>query len=86
MNEPETFIVTVQTADESFVQDMELPSEMPASELSVKLLEALKSMPESEFADCRTCRLEFNSRMLEDNESLLKAGAFDGSRIMVLEE
>ncbi len=86
MNEPDTFIVTVQTVDESFMQDMELPSELPASELSKKLLEALKSMPESGLGEWTTCRFECNNRILEDSESLLKAGAFDGSRIIVLEE
>lgn len=86
MNEPETFIVTVQTEDGGFVQDMELPSEMSASELSKKLLEALKSIPESGFDSWKTCRFECDNQILEDSDTLLKAGVFDGSLITLLEE
>ena len=86
MNEPDAFIVTVQTIDESFMQDMELPSTLPISELSKKLLEALRSMPESEFNSWTSCRFECNNRILNDSDTLLKAGVFDGSRLVLLDE
>ena len=85
MNAPNTFIVTVQTVDQRFMQDMELPSELPVSELAPKLLEVLKNIAEDEFADCGNIRLEANNRVLSDNDTLVKAGAFDGSRITLLE-
>lgn len=86
MNEPDSFIVTVQTVDESFMQDMELPSELPAYELSVKLLEALRTIPGSGFDRWTSCRFECDNCILNDNDTLLKAGAFDGSRIIVIDD
>ncbi len=85
MNEPENLIVTVQTADENFMHDMELPSELPVSEISRKLLEALKSMPESGFSDWNSCLLLCGNMILDPGDTLLNAGVLDGSRIIVLE-
>ena len=85
MNAPSTFIVTVQTIDQRFMQDMELPSELPVSELAPKLLEVLKNIAEDEFSECASIRLEANNRVLTDSDTLAKAGAFDGSRITILE-
>ena len=85
MNEPSTFIVTVQTADQLFMQDMELPSELPVSELAPKLLEVLKNIAEDDFADWNNIRLEANNRVLTDSDTLVKTGVFDGSRITLLE-
>ena len=86
MNEPENIIVTVQTVDESFMRDMELPSELTVSEISKKLLEALKSMPESEFSDWNECLLLCGNMILNSSDTLLNAGVFDGSTITVLEK
>ena len=83
MNEPDTFIASVTNDERSFEEDMELPSDMPVSELSGQILMILKDIHEDIFTGWVTCRLECNGRVLRDDDTLLKAGAFDGSRIVV---
>ncbi len=86
MNEPETFIATVTNDERSFEQDMELPSAMPVSELSSQILMILKDIHEDIFSQWVSCRLECNNRLLKKDDTLIKAGVFDGSRIIVREE
>ena len=115
MNEPDTFIVTVETLDESFSCDMELPANLEASELSVKLLEIFRTIrdlkdpdrdardydPSQELSPLMqslreklagevtgwdACMIMCGNRILQDNDTLMSVGAFDGSRIVLLEE
>lgn len=86
MNEPELFILTVMSEDEEFETDMELPSEMPVSELCKQILAILKGVDSDKFGDIQKCSLEYNNRVLNDDDTLLKVGAFDGSRLILLEE
>ncbi|MBQ7155743.1 MAG: EsaB/YukD family protein [Synergistaceae bacterium] len=85
MNEPDTFIATVTNEERSFELDMELPSGMPVSELCQQILMILKDIHEEMFTNWNKCRLEYSSRILKDDDTLVKAGAFDGSRLVVLE-
>ena len=85
MNEPDTFIATVTNSERSFELDMELPSAMPVSELSSHILMILKSIHEDIFSAWLSCRLECNNRILNDDDTLMKARVFDGSRIVVRE-
>ncbi len=85
MNEPDTFIATVTNEERSFEQDMELPSGMPVSELSRQILMILKEIYEDIFSQWRSCTLEYSSRILNGDDTLVKAGAFDGSIIIVRE-
>ena len=85
MNEPETFIASITNDERSFEEDMELPAGMPVSELSRQILMILKDIHEDIFSGWITCRLEYNSRLLKDDDTLLKVCAFDGSRIVVRE-
>lgn len=84
MNEPDTFIVTVTNDERSFELDMEIPSGMAVSELCAQILMILKDVHEELFTGWTKCRLECNSKVLKDDDTLLKAGAFDGSRLVVL--
>ncbi|MBQ3347391.1 MAG: EsaB/YukD family protein [Synergistaceae bacterium] len=85
MNEPDTFIATITNNERSIEMDMELPSRMPISELCHQLLMILKEFHEDMFTGWEKCCIEFNSRILKNDDTLLKAGAFDGSRLTVLE-
>ncbi len=85
MNEPELFLVTLIFGDGLFNVDMELPSQIPVGELSKRVLEILKSLYEGEFSGWKSCSFEFNNKILSNDDTLLKAGAFDGSKIFMIE-
>lgn len=85
MNEPEMFIVTVIFGSQNYETDMELPAELPVEKLRVKLLEVLKNLYEGEFAGWNSCVLECDNRILDDKETLMSAGIYDGSRVYILE-
>ncbi len=85
MNEPETFIATVTNDERSFEEDMELPAAMPVSELCRQILMILKDIHEEIFTGWNSCKLEYNNRILKDDDTLLKVCAFDGSRLVVRE-
>lgn len=85
MNEPEMFIVTVIFGSENYETDMELPAELPVEKLRMKLLEVLKNLYEGEFAGWKSCVLEYDNRILDDKETLMNAGIYDGSRVYILE-
>ncbi len=85
MNEPELFLVTVIFGDGVFSVDMELPSQLPIAELSRRVLEILRSLYEGEFSGWKSCSFEFNNKILNNDDTLLKVGAFDGSKIFLLE-
>lgn len=83
MNEPDAFIVTITNDERSFENDMELPSGMPVSELCSQILMVLKDIHEDVFNGWTKCHLECNNRLLNDNDTLVKAGVFGGSRIVI---
>ena len=83
MNEPDTFIVSVTNDERSFEEDMELPSVMPVSELCQQILMILKDIHEELFTGWVKCHLEHNGRVLRDDDTLVKAGVYDGSRLVV---
>ena len=85
MNAPDTFIATITNEERTFEEDMELPSSMPASELCQQLLMILNEIHEDMFTNWVKCCLEYNSRIINDNDTLLKAGAFSGSWLVVRE-
>ena len=85
MDAPDMFIATITNDERSFEEDMELPSGMPVSELSRQILMILKEIHEDMFSNWKTCRLEGGGHMLKDDDTLLKAGVFDGSMIVVRE-
>lgn len=85
MNAPDMFIATITNDERSFEEDMELPSGMPISELCRQVLMVLKEIHDDMFGSWRTCSLEYKSRILKDDDTLLKAGVFDGSLLVVRE-
>ena len=86
MNEPELFLVTLELADGSHEVDMELPSEMTIGELAPRVLDVLKGRYEGELDVWKMCCFEHNSKVLEENDTLLSRGVFDGSRLLVYED
>ena len=85
MNEPEMFILTLIFGTENYETDMELPAELPVGELRRKLLEVLKNLYEGEFAGWKSCVLEHDYHILDDKDTLMSAGVYDGSRLYVIE-
>ena len=85
MNEPDAFIVTVTNDERNVEQDMELPADMQISDLSAQILMTLKSIHEDIFSHWVSCRLECNSKILNKDDTLIKARVFDGSIIIVRE-
>ena len=83
MDVPDMFITTITNDERSIMEDMELPSEMPVSGLCRQVLMVLKEIHEDIFGGWVRCRIEYNNRILEDGDTLLKAGAFDGSLLVV---
>ncbi|MDR1965814.1 MAG: EsaB/YukD family protein [Synergistaceae bacterium] len=81
---PEYFIVTVMTASGSFEADLEIPALIPFGEFKAKLLEILKILARSEFGGWSDCIVQYKNRALATGETLAGAGAFDGSRIVVI--
>ena len=86
MNAPDTFIATITNDERSFEEDMELPSGMQVSELCRQLLMILKDIHEDIFSSWTSCRIESNNRFLNNDDTLAKAGVFDGSIIVVREK
>ncbi|MBQ6775159.1 MAG: hypothetical protein IJP53_01750 [Synergistaceae bacterium] len=86
MNEPELFLVTLISGDGSLEVDMELPSQLQIGELRGRILDILKTLYEDQFDGWQSCQFEYNNRVLRDDETLLKIGAFDGSKLYVIEE
>ena len=86
MNEPDTFIATITDDGRSFQDDMELPSDMPISELCRHIMMILKERHGDTFSTWNECSLVCNNKLLKDDDTLLKAGIFDGSVISVREK
>ena len=80
---PDAFIVTIVDAAGHFELDLEIPSEMPIAMFKEKLLEILKIMDRRRFMDWNHFVLYFQGVALNDQDTLAKAGAFDGSRLTV---
>ena len=83
MNGPDTITATITNDERSFSEDMELPSGMPVSELGRQIMLILKDIHEDIFSGWTSCRLECRGRILDAEDTLLKAGVFDGSVIVV---
>jgi len=78
-------MITVNIAGTMAQYDMELPADTPMSELSPKLLMALKNIGGDLFLDVDSIRIksENYNRFLNDDETLESAGVWDGSSITV---
>jgi hypothetical protein len=81
---PDSFIVTIANASRSFEVDLEIPSRVPLAEFKGKLLGILKILADYEFGGWRDCALIHKNRELAARETLANAGAFDGSRLVIV--
>ena len=86
MDEPDVFIVTVQCAAQNFETDMALPAGLPVREMRGKVLNVLKALDEEKFQGWQICRLQSGYRFLSDEETLARAGIFDGGRLNVTQQ
>ena len=68
----------------NFEVDLEIPSQLPFAEMKGKLLEILKIL-DRRFNSWQACALQFENHVLAEGETMADAGAFDGSRLVVLE-
>ena len=82
-NEPETIIATIEYTTEKISIDMELPANLAVDKLTIKILEVLKNVYAELFSVWEKCRLIHNNRILNDSETMISAGIYDGGRIYV---
>jgi len=78
-------IITIKIAGATEQYDMELPADTPVSELSPKLLMALRNIGSDRFGCVEGIKLkseEYN-RYLDDGETLESAGIWDGSTVTI---
>lgn len=79
----DTAIVTVKSRNGQFERDVELPSDLPVSTLSAKLLETLRNLDYHTFAPISALSLSCDGKMLEYGKTLNELGIWDGSIIIV---
>lgn len=79
----ESAIVTVRNTGGSFEKDMELPSNLPVRELSVRLLEVLRTLDYVSFGSFSHLVLSSDGRILDDEKTLDELNVWDGSIITV---
>jgi uncharacterized ubiquitin-like protein YukD len=77
--------VTVKFAGNSKQYDLEMPADIPISDLIPKLLMAVKNLESRFFLGVDNIRIFSDSakRYLDGNETLASAGVWDGSYITV---
>lgn len=79
----ESAIVTVRNTGGSFEKDMELPSNLPVRELSVRLLEVLRTLDYVSFGSFSHLVLSSDGRILDAEKTLDELNVWDGSIITV---
>ena len=82
-NEPETIIATIEHTAEKISIDMELPANLSVEKLKMKILEVLINVYAGSFTAWGSCRLIHDNRILNDSETMISAGIYDGGRIYV---
>jgi hypothetical protein len=80
----DAYIVTVTDETGAFETDLEIPSRIPLGKLKDKLMPILKMLDGNPFQGWSGCMVIFEGRPLRDNETLAQAGAFEGSRLVVV--
>lgn len=81
--EPETVIITIGYYEKNIFVDMEVMSDVPVRILKNKILEIIRNMYEGIFTEWTEYNIAFNNRFLQDDETLISAGAYDGSCLYV---
>ena len=82
-NEPDMILATIECPNEKVSIDMELPANIPVGNMADKILEVLKNMYAGLFSSWTKCFLIYNNRILNNNETMLSAGIYDGGYIYV---
>lgn len=80
---PDAFIVTITDTAGHFEIDIEIPARLPVHAFKAKLLEILVTADMHLFGGWQAYDLRFDGRMLGENDTLARVGAFDGSRLAV---
>ena len=78
-----TAIVTVQLKDGGFERDMELPTNLPVSALSERLLGVLRILDEDRFLRFNSLRMVYRGIILDPNKTLAELKVWDGSIVIV---
>ena len=76
-------IVTVNSENQRFSVDMELPAQLPVADLAPKLLETLKEIDSSKFRNLEKLSLIYNGVILPDNATLESEAVWDGKILIV---
>jgi hypothetical protein len=80
----DAYIVTVMDETGTFEADLEIPSHISLDKWKDKILDILKILGGNQFLGWSGCEMIFKGRALSDNETLAQAGAFEGSRLIVV--
>lgn len=80
----DAYIVTVMDETGAFETDLEIPSRIPSGKWKDKVMAILKMLDCNLFNGWSGCAVTFEGRALRDDETLAQAGAFEGSRLVVV--
>lgn len=80
---PKSVIISLRDPASGFASDAELPTGMPAGDLSRGLAALLRSLEPKYFAGTDKLSLSFNSITLSGHETLASVHAWDGSEILI---
>jgi hypothetical protein len=80
----DAYIVTVANETGTVEADLEIPSWIPSGKWKEKALAILKMFDSDQFQGWDDCIIIFKGRLLSDDETLAQAGAFEGSRLIVI--
>ena len=79
----DSVIVTVNTENQDFSIDMELPAQLPVKELAPKLLETLKEIKPSKFRVLDKLTLIFNGAIIPESATLESESIWEGKILVV---
>lgn len=78
---PQKVLVSVVDEKSHFFSDMELPTNMPISDLSRGILILLREYEPKKYFNCSFANLWVGDIKLKDTQTLASAGVWDGSTI-----
>lgn len=81
---PDKILLCIIDNKNGFQIDAELPSRMPASELSVGLLRLLQAYEPLKYANYTTVELWTDSKKLQADQTLASEKLWDGSELYLL--
>lgn len=76
-------LITLRTKDNSWEKDLELPAKMKLKNVARKVLDTIKAMDESRFADIYRLRFTYETKVLNEEATLADYQIWDGSILYI---